>query len=64
MNITTITSSGQGLLSNTHLVDAPDGIIVVDPPMLLSDARAVRARVEELADPLPHSFTPTHTPIT
>lgn len=59
MNITTITSSGQGLLSNTHLVDAPDGIIVVDPPMLLSDARAVRARVEELGRPLA-AFIYTH----
>jgi glyoxylase-like metal-dependent hydrolase (beta-lactamase superfamily II) len=52
MNITTVTSSGPGLLSNTHLVDAPDGIVVVDPPMLLSDARAVRTRVDELGRPL------------
>jgi glyoxylase-like metal-dependent hydrolase (beta-lactamase superfamily II) len=59
MNITTITSSGQGLLSNTHLVNAPDGIIVVDPPMLLSDARAVRARVQELGRPLA-AFIYTH----
>ncbi len=59
MNITTVTSSSPGLLSNTHLVDAPDGIIVVDPPMLLSDARSVRARVEELGRPLA-SFIYTH----
>jgi glyoxylase-like metal-dependent hydrolase (beta-lactamase superfamily II) len=59
MNVTTVTSSGSGLLSNTHLVDAPDGIIVVDPPMLLSDARRVRARVEELGRPLA-AFIYTH----
>jgi glyoxylase-like metal-dependent hydrolase (beta-lactamase superfamily II) len=52
MNITTITSSQAGLLSNTHLIDAPEGIIVVDPPMLLSDARTVRERVEQLGRPL------------
>ncbi len=59
MNITTVTSSGPGLLSNTHLIDAPDGIIVVDPPTLLSDARRVRTRVEELGRPLA-AFIYTH----
>jgi glyoxylase-like metal-dependent hydrolase (beta-lactamase superfamily II) len=59
MNITTITSSGRGLLSNTHLVDAPDGIIVVDPPMLVSDARAVRTRADQLGRPLA-AFVSTH----
>jgi glyoxylase-like metal-dependent hydrolase (beta-lactamase superfamily II) len=52
MDITTVTSSAPGLLSNTHLVDAPDGTIAVDPPMLLSDARIVRARVDQLGRPL------------
>lgn len=59
MNITTITSSGPGLLSNTHLIDAPDGILVVDPPMLLSDARAVRTQVDRLGRPLA-GFVYTH----
>jgi glyoxylase-like metal-dependent hydrolase (beta-lactamase superfamily II) len=52
MDITTVTSSGPGLLSNTHLIDAPDGLVVVDPPMLLPDAQRVRARVEQLGRPL------------
>jgi glyoxylase-like metal-dependent hydrolase (beta-lactamase superfamily II) len=47
------------LLSNTHLVDAPEGIIVVDPPMLLSDARSVRAQVKEFGRRLA-AFVYTH----
>ena len=59
MDITTVTSSAEGLVSNTHLVSAPDGIIVIDPPMLLSDARAVRARLDQLGRPLA-AFVYTH----
>jgi glyoxylase-like metal-dependent hydrolase (beta-lactamase superfamily II) len=59
VDITTLTSSAEGLLSNTHLVSAPDGIIVIDPPMLLSDARAVRARLDQLGRPLA-AFVYTH----
>jgi glyoxylase-like metal-dependent hydrolase (beta-lactamase superfamily II) len=59
MDITTVTSSAPGLLSNTHLVGAPDGIIVVDPPMLVSDARAVRARLDQVGRPLA-AFIYTH----
>lgn len=59
MDITTVTSSAPGLLSNTHLVGAPGGIIVVDPPMLVSDARAVRARLDQLGRPLA-AFVYTH----
>ncbi|MEU8824829.1 MBL fold metallo-hydrolase [Streptomyces sp. NPDC048636] len=50
--VTTLTSSVNGLLSNTHLIHAPDGIIVIDPPMLLSDARAVRDHIRDLGAPL------------
>ncbi|MFG2193270.1 MBL fold metallo-hydrolase [Streptomyces sp. NPDC048639] len=50
--VTTLTSSVNGLHSNTHLVHAPDGIIVLDPPMLLSDARAVRDHMRDLDAPL------------
>lgn len=38
LEVTTVTSIVGGLLSNTHLLGAPDGIVVVDPPMLVSDA--------------------------
>jgi glyoxylase-like metal-dependent hydrolase (beta-lactamase superfamily II) len=57
--IETVTSGPNGLFSNTYLVDAPDGMIVVDPPMLLSDARAVRTRLLELGRPLA-AFIYTH----
>ncbi|MEU6083390.1 MBL fold metallo-hydrolase [Streptomyces sp. NPDC047108] len=50
--VTTLTSSANGLHSNTHLVHAPAGIVVVDPPMLLSDARAVREHLRGLEAPL------------
>ncbi|HEX6525868.1 MAG TPA: MBL fold metallo-hydrolase [Streptosporangiaceae bacterium] len=59
ITFTTVTSSENGLLSNTHLIDAPDGIIVVDPPMLLSDSRAVRQRLQALGRPLA-AFIYTH----
>lgn len=57
--VITVTSSVNGLLSNTHLVLAPAGIIVIDPPMLLSDARAVRDRIRALDRPLA-AFVYTH----
>lgn len=59
MDITTVTSGANGLLSNTYLLDAPDGVIVIDPPMLLSDARAVRTRIEQLGASLA-AFIYTH----
>ena len=50
--ISCVTSSEQGLFSNTYLVEAPFGVVVVDPPMLLSDARAVARRLEQTGRPL------------
>lgn len=54
-----MTSSPDGLLSNTYLIAAPGGIIVVDPPMLLPDAHAVRRRLRDLDMPLA-AFIYTH----
>lgn len=59
MDITRIVSGPDGLLSNTYLIEAPGGMIVLDPPMLLSDARAVKARVQELGGPVA-AFIYTH----
>ncbi|MFG2196086.1 hypothetical protein [Streptomyces sp. NPDC048639] len=39
--VTTLTSSVNGLHSNTCLVHAPHGIIVKDPPTLLSGRRPI-----------------------
>ena len=36
----------------TYLLAAPQGTVVVDPPMLLGDARAVRAALRELGRPV------------
>jgi glyoxylase-like metal-dependent hydrolase (beta-lactamase superfamily II) len=51
-DVVTATSGANGLFSNTYLVAAPGGTVVVDPPMLLGDARAVRTKVEELGRPV------------
>lgn len=59
LTLTSVTSSANGLLSNTHLVDAPQGVVVIDPPMLLSDARAVRDELATLGRPLA-AFVYTH----
>lgn len=59
VKITRVVSGPDGLLSNTYLVQAPDGVIVIDPPMLQSDARTVKARLRELDSPLA-AFIYTH----
>ena len=57
--VTTLTSGANGLFSNTHLIHAPGGTIVVDPPMLLTDARAVRDHLRTLDTP-PAAVVYTH----
>lgn len=59
MKISRVVSGPEGLLSNTYLLQAPGGVIVVDPPMLLSDARAVTARLQQADGPLA-AFIYTH----
>jgi glyoxylase-like metal-dependent hydrolase (beta-lactamase superfamily II) len=41
-----------GLFVNSYLVEGADGIVAVDAPLLLSDGRAFRARLEALGKPL------------
>jgi glyoxylase-like metal-dependent hydrolase (beta-lactamase superfamily II) len=41
-----------GLLVNSYLVEGADGVVAVDAPLLMSDGRAFRARLEALGKPL------------
>jgi glyoxylase-like metal-dependent hydrolase (beta-lactamase superfamily II) len=41
-----------GLFVNSYLVEGADGVVAVDGPLLLSDGRAFRARLEALGKPL------------
>jgi len=52
MQVQTVTASEAGLYSNTHLIEAENGVVVVDPPMLVHDAQAVATRLAELDGPL------------
>ena len=45
-------ASGGGTPVNAYIVEGPAGSVVVDATLLVSDARALRARVDELGTPL------------
>jgi glyoxylase-like metal-dependent hydrolase (beta-lactamase superfamily II) len=48
----TYRSGETGLFVNSYLVEGSDGVVAVDAPLLLSDGRAFRARLEALRKPL------------
>jgi glyoxylase-like metal-dependent hydrolase (beta-lactamase superfamily II) len=48
----TYRSGETGLFVNSYLVEGADGVVAVDAPLLLSDGRAFRARLEALRKPL------------
>jgi glyoxylase-like metal-dependent hydrolase (beta-lactamase superfamily II) len=48
----TYRSGETGLFVNSYLVEGADGVVAVDAPLLLSDGRAFRARLEPLRKPL------------
>jgi glyoxylase-like metal-dependent hydrolase (beta-lactamase superfamily II) len=48
----TYRSGEAGLFVNSYLVEGEDGVVAVDAPLLLSDGRAFRARLEALRKPL------------
>jgi glyoxylase-like metal-dependent hydrolase (beta-lactamase superfamily II) len=48
----TYRSGETGLFVNSYLVEGGDGVVVVDAPLLVSDGRAFRARLEALSKPL------------
>jgi glyoxylase-like metal-dependent hydrolase (beta-lactamase superfamily II) len=48
----TYRSGETGLFVNSYLVEGADGVVAVDAPLLLSDGRAFRARLDALKKPL------------
>jgi glyoxylase-like metal-dependent hydrolase (beta-lactamase superfamily II) len=57
--IHTYTAGEPGLLVNSYLVEAADGVVLVDANLLQSDVRALAARIEALHKPLLGAFV-TH----
>jgi glyoxylase-like metal-dependent hydrolase (beta-lactamase superfamily II) len=47
-----ITSSERGLLSNSYIVEGRERLVVIDPPMLLSDARSLAGQLTAIGKPL------------
>src|SRR5215208_612201 len=50
--IYTYTAGANGLFVNSYLVEADDGVVAIDGSLLVSDARAFRARLDALHKPL------------
>jgi glyoxylase-like metal-dependent hydrolase (beta-lactamase superfamily II) len=48
----TYRSGEAGLFVNSYLVEGAEGVVAIDSPLLLSDGRALRARLEALKKPL------------
>jgi glyoxylase-like metal-dependent hydrolase (beta-lactamase superfamily II) len=48
----TYRSGETGLFANSYLIEGTDGVVAIDAPLLLSDGRAFRARLEALNKPL------------
>jgi glyoxylase-like metal-dependent hydrolase (beta-lactamase superfamily II) len=48
----TYRSGESGLFVNSYLVEGAEGVVAIDAPLLLSDGRACRARLEALRKPL------------
>jgi glyoxylase-like metal-dependent hydrolase (beta-lactamase superfamily II) len=48
----TYRSGDSGLFVNSYLVEGSDGVVAIDAPLLLSDGRAFRARLDALGKPL------------
>lgn len=57
--IHTYTAAEAGLLVNSYLVETADGVVLIDANLLLSDIRALAARIEALRKPLLGAFV-TH----
>jgi len=45
-------SGERGLFVNSYLIESGEGVVAIDAPLLLSDGRAFRARLEALRKPL------------
>jgi len=59
LRIHTYTAAEPGLLVNSYLLEGADGVVLVDASLLVSDARALGARIAALREPLIAAFV-TH----
>jgi glyoxylase-like metal-dependent hydrolase (beta-lactamase superfamily II) len=50
--ITQVASPPEGILANAYVVELPAGVVVIDAALRVSDARALRARVDATGKPL------------
>jgi hypothetical protein len=53
LKIHTYTAAEPGLFVNSYLLETAEDVVLVDAGLLLSDARALAARVTALRKPLP-----------
>ncbi|MEN3359579.1 MAG: hypothetical protein V7637_3561 [Mycobacteriales bacterium] len=59
LRIHTYTAAESGILVNSYLLETDDGVVLVDASLLVSDARALAARLAALRKPLLAAFV-TH----
>lgn len=59
VKIHTYTAAEEGLLVNSYLLETADSVVLVDASLLVSDARALSARIAALQKPLVAAFV-TH----
>lgn len=59
IRVHTYTAAEQGIFVNSYLLETPDGVILVDANLLVSDAHALAARLAALRKPLLGAFV-TH----
>lgn len=59
IRVHTYTAAEQGIFVNSYLLETPDGVILVDANLLVSDAKALAARLAALRKPLLGAFV-TH----
>jgi glyoxylase-like metal-dependent hydrolase (beta-lactamase superfamily II) len=50
--ITQVASPAEGIFANAYLVETPAGVVVIDATLRVSDATALRARIDALGAPL------------
>jgi glyoxylase-like metal-dependent hydrolase (beta-lactamase superfamily II) len=59
LRIHTYTAAETGILANSYLLETEDGVVLIDANLLVSDARALAARLTALRKPLRAAFV-TH----
>jgi glyoxylase-like metal-dependent hydrolase (beta-lactamase superfamily II) len=52
LHVERVASPPDGIFANAYLIDAPGGVVVVDTTLRVSDATALRARIDALGKPV------------